>query len=147
MDHFNYRSGALYCEDIPAADLARDAGTPCYVYSRATLLDHLDRLTTAFAPIHPLICYSIKSCSNLAICRMLAEHGAGMDLVSGGELHRARLAGVDPARCVYAGVGKTDGEIREALEHGVGWFNVESEAEFENISAIAVVTARPSHVA
>jgi diaminopimelate decarboxylase len=107
------------------------------VYSRSTLLDHYDRLVAAFADLDPLICYSIKSCGNLAVCRTLAERGAGMDLVSGGELHRALLAGVDPARCVYAGVGKTDGEIRIALQHGVGWFNVESEAEFENVALIA----------
>jgi diaminopimelate decarboxylase len=117
--------------------LADAAGTPCYVYSRATLRDHYRRLAEAFAPLEPLICYAIKSCSNLSVCRTLAELGAGMDLVSGGELHRARLAGVDPGRCVYAGAGKTDSEIRLALEAGVGWLNVESEAEFENIRAIA----------
>lgn len=137
MDHFRYQDGALYCEGVPTSEVAECAGTPCYVYSRATLVDHYDRLVEAFAAIDPLICFSIKSCANLAVCRTLAERGAGMDLVSGGELHRARLAGVDPARCVYAGVGKTDREIREAMAHGLGWFNVESEAEFENIAAIA----------
>ena len=137
MDHFNYQSGQLHCESLLVAEIAREFGTPCFVYSRATLIDHYTRLAEAFAPLEPLICYSIKSCSNLSICRTLAECGAGMDLVSGGELHRAQLAGVDPARCVYAGVGKTDSEIRESLEAGVGWFNIESEAEFENISAIA----------
>ena len=106
-------------------------------FSRATLREHYRRLAEAFAPLDPLICYAIKSCSNLSVCRTLAECGAGMDLVSGGELHRARLAGVDPGRCVYAGVGKTDDEIRAALDAGVGWLNVESEAEFENISTIA----------
>jgi diaminopimelate decarboxylase len=141
MDHFEYRtgqrSGELFCEGVSASAIAERFGTPCYVYSRTTLLDHYDRLAAAFAPLDPLICYSIKSCSNLSVCRALAERGAGMDLVSGGELHRARLAGVDPARCVYAGVGKTDEEIRGAIAHGVGWLNVESEAEFENIAAIA----------
>ena len=137
MDHFNYQSGQLYCESLLASDMAAEFATPCFVYSKATLVDHYTRLAEAFAPLDPLICYSIKSCSNLTICRTLAACGAGMDLVSGGELHRARLAGVDPARCVYAGVGKTDAEIRESLEAGVGWFNIESEAEFENISAIA----------
>ena len=105
--------------------------------SHATLAGHFDRLRDAFAAIDPLICFSMKSSSNLAVCRALAERGAGMDLVSGGELHRALAAGIDPGRCVYAGVGKTDVEIRDALAHGVGWLNVESEAEFENISAIA----------
>lgn len=122
---------------MPASDIADAVGTPCYVYSRATLVGHFDRLREAFAPLDPLICYSMKSSSNLAICRLLAERGAGMDLVSGGELHRALAAGVDPGECVYAGVGKTDVEIRAALGHGVGWLNVESEAEFENVSAIA----------
>ncbi|MCP3902145.1 MAG: diaminopimelate decarboxylase [Planctomycetes bacterium] len=139
MDHFRYHEGELWCDELRASEVAERAGTPCYVYSRATLVDHYDRLAAAFADLSPLICYSIKSCGNLAVCRTLAERGAGMDLVSGGELHRARLAGVDPARCVYAGVGKTDREIREALDAGIGWFNVESEAEFENISAIASV--------
>ena len=147
MDHFNYQSGQLCCESLLASDIAGEFDTPCFVYSKATLVDHYTRLAEAFAPLDPLICFSIKSCSNLTICRTLAECGAGMDLVSGGELHRARLAGVAPARCVYAGVGKTDAEIRESLKAGVGWFNIESEAEFENISAIAASmnrTAVPS---
>jgi len=137
VDHFTYRDSCLYCEDVPADAIAAAAGTPCYVYSQLTLQDHYRRLAQAFAPLDPLICYSIKSCSNIAVCRVLAECGAGMDLVSAGELHRARLAGVDPARCVYAGAGKTDAEIRQALDACVGWLNVESEAEFENISSIA----------
>jgi len=137
MDHFTYIDGSLHCERIPAERIARDFGTPCYVYSKNTLTDHYDRLISAFSKLDPLICYSIKSCSNLSIIRMLAERGAGMDLVSGGELFRAQKAGVPESKCVYAGVGKTDLEIRAAIEAGVGWFNVESEAEFENISKIA----------
>jgi diaminopimelate decarboxylase len=107
------------------------------VYSKQTLLDHYQRLTEAFAALKPLICFSVKSCANLSVCRVLAERGAGMDLVSGGELHRALLAGVPASACVYAGVGKTDDEIRQSIEAGVGWLNVESEQEFENISRIA----------
>lgn len=137
MDHFAYRNGELHCEAVLAETIAQEVGTPCYVYSRATLIEHYDRLAAAFAELDPLICFSIKSCSNLAVCRTLAQRGAGMDLVSGGELHRALKIGVPPDMCVYAGVGKTDAEIRMAIQHGVGWFNVESEAEFENISAIA----------
>jgi diaminopimelate decarboxylase len=137
MDHFAYKNGELYCEQIAAEAIARRVGTPCYIYSRATLIDHYDRLASAFAALDPLICFSIKSCANLSVCRILAQCGAGMDLVSGGELHRALLAGVDAQRCVYAGVGKTDVEIRQAIEAGVGWFNIESEAEFENVSSIA----------
>jgi diaminopimelate decarboxylase len=137
MDHFSYKDGLLHCEDASVADIAADVDTPCYIYSRATLLDHFDKLVAAFKPLQPLMCYSIKSCSNLAVLKLLRDRGAGMDLVSGGELHRAMAAGVDPAMCVYAGVGKSDAEIRQALQAGVGWFNVESEAEFENIAAIA----------
>ncbi len=137
MDHFHYRNSELHCENIAASAIADAVGTPSYVYSKATLLDHYERLTAAFAPLNPLICYSIKSCANLSICRLLGEQGAGMDLVSGGELHRALLAGVSASKCVYAGAGKTDAEIEQALNAGVGWLNVESEAEFENISRIA----------
>ncbi len=137
MDSFHYRDGQLFAEDVSLTALAHDVGTPVYVYSKATLLGHYDRLVEAFAPLRPLICYSIKSSSNLALCRALVERGAGMDVVSGGELFRAIRAGADPARCVYAGVGKTEREIRYAIEQGLGWFNVESEEEFENISRIA----------
>ena len=137
MDHFSYIDGHLHAENIAVSDIAEKAGTPCFIYSAATLLDHYGRLVEAFSELDPLICYSIKSCSNLSICRLLGQQGVGMDLVSGGELHRAQLAGVDPAKCVYAGVGKTDAEIAASIEAGVGWLNVESEEEFENISVMA----------
>lgn len=137
MDHFKYVRGVLHADRIDVHAIAEAIGTPCYVYSRATLLDHYERFAEAFASLDPLICYSIKSCANISICRALAERGAGMDLVSGGELHRALLAGTDPANCVFAGVGKTDDELRESLEAGVGWFNIESEQEFEVLSSIA----------
>src|SRR5687767_4533384 len=127
MDHFAYKNGELHCEAVSMDAIAAAAGTPTYIYSKATLLDHYDRLATAFAALDPLICFSIKSCPNISICRVLSERGAGMDLVGGGELHRALLAGVSAENCVYAGVGKTDGEIRQAIETGVGWLNVESE--------------------
>jgi len=138
MDYFHYRDdGILWCEDVPLPALAEAAGTPTFVYSKRTLVEHYDRLKSAFAPLKPLICYSIKSCPNLSICRTLGERGAGMDVVSGGELFRALEAGVPASMCVYAGVGKTRGEIREAIEAGIGWFNVESEQEFEAIGAAA----------
>jgi diaminopimelate decarboxylase len=144
MDHFVYRPAgngsdrvALHCEQLPADEVARLAGTPCYVYSKATLLEHYTKLVEAFAALKPLVCYSIKSCGNLSICRLLGEAGAGMDVVSGGELYRALAAGVPAARCVYAGVGKTDVEIEQAIDAGLGLFNVESEEEFENIARIA----------
>ncbi|MSR68879.1 MAG: diaminopimelate decarboxylase [Phycisphaerales bacterium] len=137
MDDFHYNDGALYCENIPASDIARSAGTPCYVYSATTLRQHYTRLRDAFAPLNPLICYSVKCCSNLAILRLLTELGAGMDVVSGGEIFRSCCAGGDPKTFVYAGVGKSESEIRLALERGVGLFNIESEMEFEHVARIA----------
>ncbi|MBI1370473.1 MAG: diaminopimelate decarboxylase [Planctomycetes bacterium] len=137
MDWFQYRDGQLFCEEVNVDELAGKVGTPLYVYSRRTLEHHYDQIAKAFAELDPLICYSIKSCGNMHIVKLLAERGAGMDVVSGGELHRARAAGVPMSKIVYAGVGKTDAEIRQGLDAGIGYFNIESEAEFENISAIA----------
>ncbi len=137
MDHFIYRNGQLFAEDVSIDDLAAKVGTPFYVYSQRTLEDHYDRIAQAFAELDPIICYSIKSCGNVHLCKALADRGAGMDVVSGGELHRAKLAGANMAKVVYAGVGKTDSEIIDAVNAGIGWFNIESEAEFENIAAIA----------
>ncbi len=137
MDDFDYRDGQLFCEGVNLDELAQSVGTPAYIYSRHTLIGHYDRIAAAFGELDPIICYSIKSCGNVHICRLLADRGAGMDVVSGGELHRARSAGAAMSRIVYAGVGKTDEEIREAIGAGIGWFNIESEAEFENIVAIA----------
>lgn len=137
MDEFRYQSGSLFCEGVAMHDLAQAFGTPCYVYSASTLRQHFTRLSTAFAPVDPLICYSVKCCSNLAILRILIECGAGMDVVSGGEIFRALRAGGDPKNFVYAGVGKSDQEIRYALQQRIGLFNVESEMEFETLSRIA----------
>lgn len=137
MDWFEYRDGQLYCEGVNLDDLAVRVGTPAYVYSRRTLEDHYDRLAQAFEELKPTICYSIKSCGNIHICKVLAQRGAGMDVVSGGELYRAQQAGAAMRNVVYAGVGKTDGEIRAGIEAKIGWFNIESEAEFENIASIA----------
>ena len=137
MDLFSYRNGELYCEDVPAERIAREVGTPAFVYSRGTLLRHYRQVAEAFAPVKATICYSIKSCGNLHICRMLAAEGCGFDVTSGGELYRALEAGGDPKKIIYAGVGKTDGEIAQALRAGIAAFNVESEAEIENIDRIA----------
>ncbi len=137
MDFFNYRNGELYCEDVPAERIAREVGTPAYVYSKATLLHHYRQVADAFAPLKATICYSIKSCGNLNICRLLAREGCGFDVTSGGELFRALRAGGDPARIIYAGVGKSDLEIREAIEAGIAAFNIESEEEIENIDRVA----------
>ncbi|MCH7909644.1 MAG: diaminopimelate decarboxylase, partial [Candidatus Hydrogenedentes bacterium] len=115
MDYFNYQSGHLYCEQVPIADIADSAGTPSYVYSAATFEHHYQQLAKAFAPLDALICYSVKTNSNVSILRMLEQAGAGFDIVSGGELARVIRAGGDPAKVVFAGVGKGDREISEAL--------------------------------
>ncbi|MDD4892091.1 MAG: diaminopimelate decarboxylase [Phycisphaerae bacterium] len=137
MDHFSYRNGELFCEDVAVERIADSLGTPLYVYSKATLLAHYRQLADAFAPVKPLICYSVKTNGNINVLRVLAGAGAGFDVVSGGELFRAQAAGGDPDKCVYAGVGKTDAEIRQAVAAGIGLFNVESEAELSNVDAIA----------
>ena len=137
MDHFIYRNGALYCEEVPVEHIVSAVGTPVYIYSRATLLAHYQRVAQAFSPLNPLICYSIKSCGNLAILKALQRQGSGFDVVSGGELFRALKAGATPGKIVFAGVGKTDAEINEALQAGIGWFNIESEEEFWNLDRLA----------
>jgi diaminopimelate decarboxylase len=139
MDHFSYRDGELYCEDVPADRIADELGTPVYIYSQATLLAHYRQLADAFGgpPLAATICYSVKTNSNLHILRLLAQAGCGFDIVSGGELFRALAAGGDPKKIVYAGVGKTDAEIRQAMAAGIGLFNVESEAELVNLDGLA----------
>jgi len=142
MDCFRYRDGELFCEDVPVAAIAEDLGTPVYIYSAATLLEHYRRMAESFAELKPTICFSIKSLANLSILRLLADAGSGFDVVSGGELARAMAVGADPKKLVFAGVGKTDKEINEAVEAGIGLFNVESEAEFENISRLAAAAGK-----
>ncbi|MBE7505406.1 MAG: diaminopimelate decarboxylase [Planctomycetia bacterium] len=137
MDHFHYTGGELHCEQVPIARIAKEVGTPAYVYSSATLLHHYDAVAKAFAALNPIICYSIKSCANQHICKLLKDRGAGFDVVSGGELYRALQAGGDPAKIVFAGVGKTDDEINQGIDAKIGWFNIESEAELENLIEIA----------
>ncbi len=137
MDHFEYKSGTLYCEDVDLAVLAAEVGSPMYVYSAATLRHHYTAMAEAFAPLAPTICFAVKSLANLSVLRLLAELGSGFDVVSGGEVFRAAAAGGDMSKVVFAGVGKTDREITEAIAAGVGVFNVESEAEFENLARLA----------
>jgi diaminopimelate decarboxylase len=137
MDHFNYKNGELYCENVPASRIAAEVGTACYVYSKATLLHHFRQVKQAFAEINPTICFSIKSCGNINLCKVLSAEGSGFDVTSGGELYRALQAGGDPRKIIYAGVGKTDDEIRDAINVGIAAFNIESEAEIENIDRIA----------
>ncbi len=133
MDHFSYRNRVLHCEDVPVPALARAYGTPLYVYSKRTLLHHLHQLQRAFAAVEPLICYSVKTNGNLSICRLMAENGAGFDVTSGGELYRALKAGGTGEKIVFAGVGKTDLELRYGLDNGVHMFNVESEEELRRL--------------
>jgi diaminopimelate decarboxylase len=137
MHCFEYRNGTLFCEDVDLSRLAGETGTPAYVYSSKTILDHYRRLDQALAGVDHLICYAVKANSNLAILNLLAKENAGFDIVSSGELFRVTKAGGDPAKCTFAGVGKTEEEIREALGRGIFAFNVESEAELERINAIA----------
>jgi diaminopimelate decarboxylase len=137
MDLFTYRDGVLHAESVALPRLAKEFGTPTYVYSAGTIREHYRKLAEAFASLSPMICYSVKSSPNLGLCALLAELGAGMDVVSGGELQRALTAGVPASRCVFAGVGKSDQEIHDAITAGIGLLNVESEEEFENISRIA----------
>src|SRR3954453_9415375 len=137
MDHFNYKNGELYCEDVPAEKIAREVGTPVYVYSKATFLHHYRQIRDAFAEVNPTICFSTKSCGNINILKFLREEGCGFDVTSGGELYRALQAGADPGKIIYAGVGKSDDEIRAAINAGIAAFNLESEAEIENVDRIA----------
>lgn len=137
MDHFNYQGNSLFAEDVAVSRIAEEVGTPCYVYSRATLERHFLAYESALANQAHLICFAVKANSNLAVLDVLARLGAGFDIVSGGELERVLRAGGDPAKTIFSGLGKTEAEIRRALEVGIKCFNVESEAELERISAIA----------
>jgi diaminopimelate decarboxylase len=137
MHSFRYRDGHLYCEDVDLVRVAEELGTPTYVYSAGTILDHYARLDTALQSLDHLICYAVKANSNRAILKLLADAGAGFDIVSGGELYRVLAASGDPAKCTFAGVGKSREEIEYALEQRVYSFNVESEAELEHIDGIA----------
>ena len=137
MDHFLYRDGELYAEDVPVADIAAEVGTPFYCYSTATLPRHFKLFDDALSGMDHLICYAMKAASNQAILKTLADVGAGMDVVSGGEYLRAKAAGVPGARIVFSGVGKTREEMRIALEGGVRQFNVESEPEMAALSEVA----------
>ncbi|MGH9676176.1 MAG: diaminopimelate decarboxylase family protein, partial [Candidatus Acidiferrum sp.] len=147
MDHFHYRNRVLHCEDFPVRALAEAYGTPLFVYSKATVLHHLRQLQSAFSEVEPLICYSLKTNGNLSLCRLLAEHGAGFDVTSGGELYRALLAGGRADRIVFAGVGKTNSELREGLERGVFLFNVESDAELHALAEVAKLVGKSAPVA
>lgn len=147
MEQFSYREGKLYCEGVAVADLAEQYGTPLYIYSQTALLDSLKTLQTEFAEVSPLVCYSVKANSNLGVLKVMAENGGGFDVVSAGELYRVGLAGGSMRKTVFAGVGKTDDEIRAGLDAGVLMFNVESEAEFDAIARVAAAAGKVAPIA
>ncbi|MEY2992015.1 MAG: Diaminopimelate decarboxylase, partial [Pseudomonadota bacterium] len=137
MDHFLYRDGELFAEDVAISEIAKAVGTPFYVYSTATLVRHFQAFDQALDGTDHLVCYAMKAASNQAILKTLAALGAGMDVVSGGEYARAKAAGVPGDQIVFSGVGKTVDEIRAALTGGIRQFNVESEPEMQAISDVA----------
>ncbi|KPK42049.1 MAG: diaminopimelate decarboxylase [Omnitrophica WOR_2 bacterium SM23_29] len=137
MHEFKYRGKELYCEDIKIGKIAASCGTPFYLYSYKTLMDHYRKLAQAFKELNPLICFSMKANSNLAVLKALVNAGAGLDVVSGGELYKALKVGCEPKKIVYASVGKTEREIESAIEAGILFFNVESLPELALIDRIA----------
>ena len=147
MHEFRYRRGRLTCEGVNLESLAQRHGTPLYVYSRRTLEGHFTRLRKALSPLDALVCYAMKANSNLAILSSIARLGAGFDTVSAGEIYRVVRAGGDPQRCVFAGVGKTEEEIRYALRMGILGFHVESEAELRRVHTVAAAMRRKAPVA
>jgi diaminopimelate decarboxylase len=146
MHHFSYRNGVLHAEAVDLVELGRAIGTPFYCYSTATLRRHYEVFTSAFADVPALICYALKANSNQAVIKTLADLGAGADVVSEGELKRARAAGIPPQRIMFSGIGKTDRELALAVDEGILCVNVESEAELERLSAIAASKSREACV-
>jgi diaminopimelate decarboxylase len=146
MDHFNYRGTSLYAEDVPLTDISAKFGTPCYVYSRATLERHWHAFDNAFAAHPHLVCYAVKANSNLAVLNVLARLGSGFDIVSVGELERVLAAGGEPAKIVFSGVGKREDELRRALEVGIRCFNVEVPGELDRLNRIAGELGRAAAV-
>lgn len=137
MDHFTFKDNHLHAEDVPLADIAEQFGTPCFVYSRATLERHFTVYQSALAGLPSLICFAVKANSNLAVLNILARLGAGFDIVSGGELQRVLAAGGDPAKIIFSGLGKTEAEIKQALLAKIHCFNVESHAELLRLNQVA----------
>ncbi len=146
MDHFEYRQGKLYCEDVPIKVLAETYGTPLFVYSRATLERHWHAFDQALAAYDHLVCYAVKANSSLAVLNVLARLGSGFDIVSGGELQRVLQAGGEAKRIVFSGVGKQAGEIEAALATDILCFNVESEQELDQINEVAAAMGKTAPV-
>ncbi|MBS1186728.1 MAG: lysA [Burkholderiaceae bacterium] len=151
MSHFSYQNGALCAENVPLTEIAHQFGTPAYVYSKAALLEAYAAYANACQQHGPekspaLVCFAVKSNSNLAVLNLLARQGAGFDIVSGGELQRVLAAGGDPKKVIFSGVGKTADDIRLALTHGILCFNVESEAELHHLNEIAGQMGKPAPI-
>lgn len=147
MHNFEYRNGELHCEQVPVSQIAKEVGTPCYIYSHATLVRHFRAYDSAFKNIPHIVAFAMKANSNLAILRLMAKEGSGVDIVSGGELFRALKAGVPPAKIVFAGVGKNAEEIRDALKADILMFNVESSAEIRAINDVAASVGKKARIA
>src|SRR6185436_17494569 len=147
MHDFRYVDGKLYCERVSIESLVKKFGTPLYIYSQKTLSDHYQKLDTALSQLDHLICFAMKSNSNQAVLRVLANLGSGFDIVSEGELRRVVAAGGNPKKCVFAGVGKSENEIAYALNQGIYSFNVESEPELERINKVAAKLRKVAPVA
>jgi diaminopimelate decarboxylase len=137
MHYFKYIGNKFYCEGVPVESLVKKYGSPLYIYSQRTVTEHFQKLDRAMTPVDHLVCFAMKSNSNMGILRTIADLGGGFDIVSGGELQRAMAAGGDPRKCVFAGVGKTEEEIEVALRKGVYAFNAESEPEMLRINQVA----------
>ncbi|MHC4126355.1 MAG: diaminopimelate decarboxylase [Planctomycetota bacterium] len=137
MDYFNYKKGNLFAEDVDIRKIIAEVGTPAYIYSKATFLDHLQKIQNAYCRLDTTVCYSVKACGNINILKFMAKAGSGFDIVSGGELYRVSQAGGDTSKIVYAGVGKADQEILEALKADIAYFNIESAAELDNLIRLA----------
>jgi diaminopimelate decarboxylase len=146
VNHFHYIDGVLHAENVPVPEIAKAVGTPFYVYSTATLERHYKVFSSAFADVDAMVCYAMKANSNQAVLKTLAKLGAGIDVVSGGELRRALAAGVPASRIMFSGVGKTVAEMDYALEAGIYCFNIESEPELEVLNLRAVKAGKKAHV-
>lgn len=147
MNNFEYRHGELYCEQVPVSRIAKELGTPCYVYSHATLVRHFNAYDSAFKNIPHIVAFAMKANSNLAILRLMAKEGSGADIVSGGELFRALKAGIPASKIIFAGVGKSAEEIRDALKADILMFNIESSAEIHAINEVAASVGKKARIA
>jgi diaminopimelate decarboxylase len=147
MDHFHYKEDQLYAEDVALKNVAEKYGTPAFIYSKATLERHANAYINSFKTMDGLVCFSVKALSNISILKTLKNSGCGFDIVSGGELHRALLAGADPKKIIFSGVGKSKDEMVAGLEHNILSFNIESDQELSRLSMVAAEMKKIAPVA